>query len=249
MSTSSSLTVSRPNRARVETEHDSASASQTRIVEQNELNSAISMPLQRLLNDSIAINSTAFEEDAEAGTEDEPANAVLAVKKHGLSGLLKWKSSKKSATEEKKKESGFVGSKTETALLKMAKELKWEDYRASRERAEVVQMIPFSSERKAMGVVVKRQEGGYRVYLKGASEVLTRLCTRHVEVTSTDSNEVQVEALDDAKLEKVNSTITGFANQTSGRLPSSTVTSNRFLPPMLNTMSQVKLSTPRSPRI
>lgn len=202
------------NRARVETEHDTSSESQTRIVEQGELNSVIGVPLQRLLNDSIAINSTAFEEDAAPSTGEEAVNPIAAVKKHGLSGLFKWNSSSKSATEEVKKESGFVGSKTETALLKMAKELKWEDYRASRERAEVVQMIPFSSERKAMGVVVKRPEGGFRVYLKGASEVLTRLCTHHVEVTSIDSDAIQVEELDDAKLDKVNSTITGFANQT-----------------------------------
>ena len=202
------------NRKRVETEHDSSSG-QTRIVEQAELNEAISTPLQKLLNDSIAINSTAFEEAEEQGDKDnDVANPVVAVKKHGLSGLLKWKSSKSSATEEKKKENGFVGSKTETALLKMAKELKWEDYRASRERAEVVQMIPFSSERKAMGVVVKRPEGGFRVYLKGASEVLTRLCTHHVEVTGTDTDSIAVEELDAAKLDKVNSTITGFANQT-----------------------------------
>ncbi|TKY84542.1 hypothetical protein EX895_006444 [Sporisorium graminicola] len=203
------------NRKRVETEHDSASASPTRIVEQGELNRSISTPLQKLLNDSIAINSTAFEEAEEDGdAKDDAVNPVIAVKKHGLSGLLKWKSSKKAATEEKKKDVGFVGSKTETALLKMAKELQWEDYRASRERAEVVQMIPFSSDRKAMGVVVKRPEGGFRIYLKGASEVLTRLCTRHVEVTETDTDDIQIGQLDAAKLEQVNSTITGFANQT-----------------------------------
>lgn len=201
------------NRKRVETEHDAGSATQTRIVEQAELNSSISTPLQRLLNDSIAINSTAFEEaEQDDADKDAAANPAVAVKKHGLSALFK--SKKASATAEKKKEGGFVGSKTETALLKMAKELKWEDYRASRERAEVVQMIPFSSERKAMGVVVKRPEGGFRIYLKGASEVLTRLCSRHVEVAETDTDSIQIEQLDDAKLEKVNSTITGFANQT-----------------------------------
>ncbi|EST09492.1 Cation-transporting P-type ATPase, N-terminal [Kalmanozyma brasiliensis GHG001] len=201
------------NRKRVETEHDAGSSTQTRIVEQNDLNSNISAPLQRLFNDSIAINSTAFEE-AKSEDDDEAAvaNPVAKVKKFGLSGLFK--SKKAAATEEKKKENGFVGSKTETALLKMAKDLNWEDYRASRERAEVVQMIPFSSERKAMGVVVKRPEGGFRIYLKGASEVLTRLCTRHVEVTETTSDSIQIEELNAAKLEKVNSTITGFANQT-----------------------------------
>lgn len=202
------------NRGRVETEHDSAPAGQTRFVEQSDLNEAIGSQLQMLLNDSIAINSTAFEEEVEAGSDVVPKNLVTAAKKHGLSGLLTWKARKNTFTQEKKTDNSFVGSKTETALLKMAKQLKWEDYRSSRERAQVVQMIPFSSERKAMGVVVKRPEGGYRVYLKGASEVLTRLCTHHVEVAGTDSGRIAAQSLDAAKLDKVNSTITGFANQT-----------------------------------
>lgn len=200
------------NRKRVETEHDSSANGDTRIVEQSDLNQSIGQPLQRLLNDSIAINSTAFEEVHEQGDKDDAAKPLVAVKKHRISRLFK--RNKQSATVQVKKETGFVGSKTETALLKMAKELGWQDYRASRDRAEVVQMIPFSSERKAMGVVVKRPEGGFRVYLKGASEVLTRLCTKHVEVGSTDSDSIPIQPLDDAKLEKVNSTITGFANQT-----------------------------------
>ncbi|KAI6009320.1 Ca-transporting ATPase [Pisolithus marmoratus] len=65
------------------------------------------------------------------------------------------------AFEDKDWESGktvFVGSKTETALLSFAKELGWTNYRDVREKADVVQMIPFSSERKAMGVVVAAPE-------------------------------------------------------------------------------------------
>jgi Ca2+-transporting ATPase len=73
----------------------------------------------------------------------------------------------------------FVGSKTETALLRFAKELGWQDYRKARENAQVVQMIPFSSELKAMGVVVKIGNK-WRLYAKGASEILTRNCTSHV---------------------------------------------------------------------
>ncbi|TDL18572.1 hypothetical protein BD410DRAFT_880053 [Rickenella mellea] len=52
----------------------------------------------------------------------------------------------------------------------------------------VVQMIPFSfsSERKAMGVVVKLPPGhGGRVYLKGASEILTKRSPYNDELTLT----------------------------------------------------------------
>ncbi|KEP46359.1 calcium-transporting ATPase, partial [Rhizoctonia solani 123E] len=75
-----------------------------------------------------------------------------------------------------------VAGSTETALLRFAKDLKWAPYQQTRSGADIVQMIPFSSERKAMGVVVRTPTGGYRLYLKGASEIITRLCTRHVIV-------------------------------------------------------------------
>ncbi|KAG6918647.1 hypothetical protein DXG01_012766 [Tephrocybe rancida] len=92
------------------------------------------------------------------------------------------------AFEDKDPETGeqiFVGSKTETALLQFAKELGWGGFREARDSAEILQMIPFSSERKAMGVVVKLDGGRARIYLKGASEILSKKCTQHVVVHST----------------------------------------------------------------
>jgi P-type Ca2+ transporter type 2C len=61
------------------------------------------------------------------------------------------------AFEDVHSESGaavLIGSKTETALLNFAKDLGWANYKATRDAANVIQMIPFSSERKAMGCVV-----------------------------------------------------------------------------------------------
>ncbi|KAG2361782.1 hypothetical protein BDR07DRAFT_1485475 [Suillus spraguei] len=100
------------------------------------------------------------------------------------------------AFEDVEKESGervFVGSKTETALLSFAKDLGWADYKETRDTARVVQMIPFSSERKAMGVVVKT-EHGYRFYVKGASEILTKLCSSHVVVDQHGSSRFNAES-------------------------------------------------------
>ena len=53
----------------------------------------------------------------------------------------------------------FVSNKMETAMLKFSKELGWADYKKTRDTANIIQMIPFSSERKAMGVVVKLGSG------------------------------------------------------------------------------------------
>ena len=48
------------------------------------------------------------------------------------------------AFEDKNPETGeleFVGSKTETALLRFGKELGWSDYKTTREKAKIVQMM------------------------------------------------------------------------------------------------------------
>jgi Ca2+-transporting ATPase len=94
----------------------------------------------RLLVESIAINSTAFEGDGG--------------------------------------EFGFVGSKTETALLGFAKNvLGMSSLSQERTSAQVVQILPFDSGRKCMGAVHKLSDGTYRLLVKGASEILLSYST------------------------------------------------------------------------
>ena len=112
----------------------------------------------------------------------------------------------------------FVGSKTETALLRFAKELSWGDYKKARESATIVQMIPFSSERKAMGVAVKISHNKWRVFFKGASEILTKQCTRSVVVghgagSQPASTDIETREIDDLGKENISRTIIFYANQ------------------------------------
>jgi P-type Ca2+ transporter type 2C len=148
------------------------------------LNATLTPQLVELVNASIAINSTAFEDvDAEG-------------------------------------DATFTGSKTETALLKFAKDLGWANYKEIREAADVVLMIPFSSERKSMGCVVRLPDGVHRLFLKGASEILTRKSTRHVIVHRDGANPVPggsgVETAPIGELEEdnISRTITFYASQT-----------------------------------
>ncbi|GAA5987579.1 hypothetical protein JCM10908_002015 [Rhodotorula pacifica] len=156
-----------------------------------EINQHVSPGLRKLLNDSIVINSTAFE-----GTDE-----------HGAEG-------------------GFVGSKTETALMSFAQAQGWPHYRTVREQAQVVQTVPFSSERKCMGVVIRLPNGKYRLFLKGASEVLARLATRHVIVqedgvssdkatsfTQDDDDEVPTAEFDEETRGNITRTIIFYACQ------------------------------------
>ncbi|EJU04832.1 calcium-translocating P-type ATPase [Dacryopinax primogenitus] len=131
-------------------------------------------------------------------------------------------------TDHETGEMDFVGSKTETALLRFIKDLNWGDYRDAREWAETrtVQVIPFSSERKAMGIVVRLDNGQYRFYVKGASEILSKLCNRHVVVskpldeesgeeddTTLKDEDVEVADFDMHTRENIQRTIIFYANQ------------------------------------
>ncbi|KAF9778977.1 Ca-transporting ATPase [Thelephora terrestris] len=153
-------------------------------IDQSQISSILSPQLRRLFNQSIAINSTAFE-----GVDPEAEEVV------------------------------FVGSKTETALLQFAKDLGWDNWRHTRDSAEIFQMIPFSSERKAMGVVIRLRPGRYRLFLKGASEILTKKCTRHVVVsknadqTPDPHSEIGTKAIDETTKDNISRTISFYANQ------------------------------------
>ena len=79
----------------------------------------------------------------------------------------------------------FVGSKTETAILTVAKEqLGMGPVAEERAGATIVQLIPFDSNRKCMGVVVRLASGTYRLLVKGAAELMLEKATSElVDVT------------------------------------------------------------------
>ncbi|KAF7560581.1 hypothetical protein G7046_g3572 [Stylonectria norvegica] len=76
-------------------------------------------------------------------------------------------------------ENTFIGSKTETALLLFARaHLGMGPVSEERENAKPVQLIPFDSGRKCMGIVVQQPNGRARLYIKGASEIILGKCTQ-----------------------------------------------------------------------
>ncbi|KAL0064796.1 plasma membrane calcium [Marasmius tenuissimus] len=156
-------------------------------IDQSQLNTMLPTSLRDLINENIAVNSTAFEDkDPDSG------------------------------------ETILVGSKTETALLKLAKELEWPHFQRIRETVgtddNVVAAYPFSSERKAMGVVVKTKDGKFRLHAKGASEILSRKCNRHVIVgrpgQDPPEGDVQTKEIDELESDNISRTIIFYANQT-----------------------------------
>jgi Ca2+-transporting ATPase len=80
----------------------------------------------------------------------------------------------------------FIGSKTKTALLSFAREhLGMGDVAQERSNANIVQVIPFDSAIKCSGAVAKLNDSRYRLYVKGASEILLGQCSKMVTDITT----------------------------------------------------------------
>ena len=109
---------------------------------------------------------------------------------------------------------GFVGSKTETALLEMARKyLDMDHLSTERDKVTVVQHIPFNPERKCMGVVVEAQLEGrtiHRLFAKGASEVMLKYSDRALDVESPGEVSASLTEEDRTTLSRV---ITNYASQ------------------------------------
>ncbi|KAF3040661.1 plasma membrane calcium [Didymella heteroderae] len=103
----------------------------------------------------------------------------------------------------------FVGSKTETALLQLAKDhLGLLSLPETRDNEEVVHMMPFDSSKKCMAAVVKLKSGGYRLIVKGASEILLRMCAEQANFQTLETQRLTEEG----RQELLN-TISEFANR------------------------------------
>ena len=121
--------------------------------------------------------------------EDEIPKNVMEMIAHSVALVaaptseLKWEVEKALAGGGSWKQSGK--SPTECALLQLGRDM-GHDYAKVRTNALYVasgelpwgeHQMPFSSARKMMSWVVKRAEGGFRLYCKGASEMVLARCT------------------------------------------------------------------------
>jgi Ca2+-transporting ATPase len=136
----------------------------------------ISAPVKDLILKSIALNSTAFEQDKD-GSKD------------------------------------FVGSKTEVALLQLARDYMGMDVTSERGSAEIVQVIPFDSGRKCMGVVYHVPGVGYRLLVKGASELMVGVCTAQLTNIETSKDRLDVENLSETQKQQILELIDIYAHK------------------------------------
>ncbi|KAF1845542.1 calcium-translocating P-type ATPase [Cucurbitaria berberidis CBS 394.84] len=103
----------------------------------------------------------------------------------------------------------FVGSKTETALLQLAKEhLGLLSLSETRDNEQVAHMFPFDSSKKCMGAVIKLQNGGYRLVVKGASEILLGFSSAVAHFGT-----LETESLSEARRQSLLDTINEYASR------------------------------------
>ena len=106
----------------------------------------------------------------------------------------------------------FIGSKTETALLMFAKDfLGMGPVGEERANATIAQLFPFDSTRKCMGVAIQLKNGSYRLFIKGAAEILLAEATR--ELVDVGADELHEREMSESSRSAHASTITAYAEQ------------------------------------
>ncbi|BDD54720.1 hypothetical protein MAP00_000315 [Monascus purpureus] len=111
----------------------------------------------------------------------------------------------------------FIGSKTETALLSFARNyLGMGSVSEARSNARVAQMVPFDSGRKCMAVVIKLDNGKYRMLVKGASEILLGKCTRIINDATKELADLPLSEKERSTLENLTNTYATRSLRTIG---------------------------------
>ncbi|KAL4970067.1 putative calcium-translocating P-type ATPase(PMCA-type) [Aspergillus stella-maris] len=112
--------------------------------------------------------------------------------------------------EEKDGVKGFIGSKTEVALLQLACDYLGMDVTTERASTTTVQLIPFDSARKCMGVVYKVSDGQYRLLVKGAAEIMVGKCSTRI---NTDSDRLVIDTATAQDRKQMVETIDSYARK------------------------------------
>ncbi|KAM6524607.1 plasma membrane calcium [Fusarium falciforme] len=165
-----------------------------------------------------------FEQDNGSGAKKDEAQGTDLISLNQLSSKLdpEYQTFLKTAitvnttafeSEENGKQ-GFVGTKTETALLDWARRcLGLGPLAIERSNHPVTRLFPFNSQRKCMGAVVEvpgqtKDKPKYRLFIKGASEIVLAQCTT---ILGDPTKAPSTETLSDSHKEEIRDMIFAYA--------------------------------------
>ncbi|KAL6364725.1 hypothetical protein LRP88_00697 [Fusarium phalaenopsidis] len=165
-----------------------------------------------------------FEQDNGSGAKKDEAQGTELISLNQLSSKLdpEYQTFLKTAitvnttafeAEENGKQ-GFVGTKTETALLDWARRcLGLGPLAVERSNHPVTRLFPFNSQRKCMGAVVEvpgqtKDKPKYRLFIKGASEIVLAQCTT---ILGDPTKAPSTETLSDSHKEEIRDMIFAYA--------------------------------------
>lgn len=148
--------------------------------------------------EGLASDANARNQQPRRGDDVSPQELVETLGKEVRNLLTQEFAINSSAFEGKEEgKETFIGSKTETALLSFARTyLGMGPVSVERANAQTAYLMPFDSSRKCMATVVKRSDGGYRMYVKGASEIMLGHCNSIInDPTSSLASTPMTEAI------------------------------------------------------
>ncbi|KGQ00979.1 calcium-translocating P-type ATPase, PMCA-type [Paracoccidioides lutzii Pb01] len=167
---------------------------------------------------TVVAGTLGIEDSFNQASEDGEGVSNMTAKFKGLSPtvrdlLVKGIALNSTAFEgEEKGQRTFIGSKTEVAMLNLARNyLALNNLAQERSNAYIVQLIPFDSARKCMGVVVRQPSGDYRLHVKGAAEILLSKASKVISITN--DNRFALETLSESSRNMVLDTITAYSKR------------------------------------
>ncbi|XP_078182800.1 putative calcium-transporting ATPase 9, plasma membrane-type isoform X2 [Carex rostrata] len=140
-----------------------------------------------------------------SSTSDTVKELHIAIPKYALSVLLQciFENTSSEVVRGKDGKKTMLGSPTEIALLEFG--LKLDDFSGDQfQKNEKIKVEPFNSEKKTMSVVIS-VHGGYRVFCKGASEIILGMCDKILD------NEGNIVPMSTNKSKEILSIINEFA--------------------------------------
>ncbi|EWC45309.1 hypothetical protein DRE_00708 [Drechslerella stenobrocha 248] len=159
-------------------------------------------------------NGFAASETLQAKLSHQPISDVVSTFSPAIKELLV-KSIAINSTAFEGEENGvktFIGSKTETALLTFAQDfLGMQPVAEERSNVNIVQVFPFDSGRKCMSVVIKTASG-YRLFVKGASEIMLRSASHYLADVSS-SGDISAIAFSADDVTAISTTINSYAER------------------------------------